>query len=166
MIGSWSTLLPLMQEMHLPLAGLESFCQGSLLYSPFIEDLSQENITPGISQSLQLALFPAVALCDPNLLRGISFQSSEAQKSEWNLDSILNTTGWDVAFLAEENDLQKAVGKNWMLLVISLALALSSLQECQLKTHSPVVCNFWTISIAVGETVHDMMINLCYRNHK
>jgi len=139
-----------LQDDFVPLAGLETFCRGSLLYFPLFDDLSSDHITTTLSSSLQLAVFPAVALCDPALLEGISVQSVTDDRTELdpNLETVMSVfTGVEWVQSARtvlcdsdgDKGVQKMLAKNWRMLMISLSLALTGLQHCQLRTLSPLV---------------------------
>ena len=57
-----------MQGQHFPLAGLESYCNGRLLYSPLFTDLNSSFVTSELSPPVLLSLYPAIALAEPSML--------------------------------------------------------------------------------------------------
>lgn len=141
---------------------MESFCHGRLLYPPLFVDLSPDHVTTTLSHPLQLAIFPAVALCDPKLLEGELVRSMTDDDStielEPDVDAVLSLLTSvdcirDVAAVLsdseEEEDGREGMTpeKNWRMLLISLSLALASLQDCQMKSLSSLVRLFcWTLS--------------------
>lgn len=73
-----------MQGDHFPLSSLEAFCCGSLLFSPV--PTTSSHVLSEFSPSLQLCLFPAVAVAIPSLLQEIDLitvqPSSKMEPSE------------------------------------------------------------------------------------
>ena len=141
---------------------MESFCHGRLLYPPLFVDLSPDHVTTTLSHPLQLAIFPAVALCDTKLLEGELLRNMTDDDStielEPDMDAVLSLLTSvdcirDVAAVLsdseEEEDGREGMTpeKNWRMLLISLSLALASLQDCQMKSLSSLVRLFcWTLS--------------------
>ena len=157
------------QEPHLPLAGLDSYCRGSSLYSPFFDDLPSQSVSSSLTHPNMLSLLPATALCEPTLLKGIPLQNTDlpvvdeqSLARDHNLDRLMTgEVDWKlepkVVFLAgdeedvKDNDLWKVVEKNWKLLVISLSLSVCQLQKTPLKTQSQLVCVCAHMSVCLWE---------------
>ena len=133
---------------------MESFCHGRLLYSPLFVDLSPDCVITTLSHPLQLVIFPAVALCDPKLLEGELVRNMRDDDStielEPDMDALLSLfTGVecisDVAAVLSDSEGEGGEGggmtlaKNWRMLLLSLSLALASLQDCQMKSLSSLV---------------------------
>ena len=151
-----------LQDDFIPLAGMESFCHGRLLYPPLFVDLSPDHVTTTLSHPLQLAIFPGAALCDPKLLEGELVRNMTDDDStielEPDMDAVLSLlTSVDcirdvAAVLSDSEEEEDGRGgvtpeKNWRMLLISLSLALANLQDCQMKSLSSLVQLFcWTLS--------------------
>ncbi len=61
-------LVSVLQGQHFPLGGLETFCNGRLLYSPLFTDLSSSCVASDLSPPVLSSLYPMVALAKPALL--------------------------------------------------------------------------------------------------
>ena len=130
---------------------MESFCHGRLLYPPLFVDLSPDCVTTTLSHPLQLVIFPAVALCDPKLLEGELVRNVTDDDStielEPDMDAVLSLFTSvdcirDVAAVLSDSEGEgggMTLAKNWRMLLISLSLALASLQDCQMKSLSSLV---------------------------
>ena len=130
---------------------MESFCHGRLLYPPLFVDLSPDCVTTTLSHPLQLVIFPAVALCDPKLLEGELVRNVTDDDStielEPDMDAVLSLFTSvdcirDVAAVLSDSEGEgggMTLAKNWRMLLISLSLALASLQDSQMKSLSSLV---------------------------
>lgn len=133
--------------MFIPLFGLDSFCKGSLLYAPYFEDMASDSVSGTLLPSLQLALFPAVALCNPKLLREIPFlhlETSELEPPPDTVASMLSTleNGMDLKVVLSSEEEPATLAKKWKQLVTLLTLAVTSLQT---NTKSVLVSLFWML---------------------
>ena len=149
------------QKSFLPLAGLESFCDRKMVYTPFFNDLSSSIVSPTIPPSLLPTLFPAVPFTDLKSIEG-AFKATIGPHSETDqsdASSAVAAIEQVVKALkvpkkmsqpslvemacavgsAEAHDDHSPVAKDWRQLTISLCLALTSLKECKLSNRTYLV---------------------------
>ena len=150
------------QNSFFPLAGLESFCDWRMVYSPFFSDQSSSIISPTLPPSLLLTLFPTVPFADlkcieDTLKATVDLHSgSDESVASLSLSAVENILKAlkvskssrpslvETAFRVEDRnscDSGSLVAKDWKELTISLCSALSCLKECKLTNRTHLVKN-------------------------
>lgn len=129
-----------LQESFFPVNVLEKFCEGTMLYSPFLSPDVSIPVISTFPPSLNSVIFPAVVFCDPKLLAGALATGGENELLEHIIEEILA----GVLSSPEEHNYveiasrvkgeRKMHGGSWSDFVTSLCLAMSALQPCQLKS--------------------------------
>lgn len=148
------------QASFFPLAGLESFCDGKMVYNPFFTDQSSSVVSPVLPPLLLLTLFPALPFTDLEsvevILRAmVSLRSGNDQsvaslflsaaKEVLKALKFGNPSGPNLVEIAcrvksqNSQDDGSLVEKDWRELTMALGSALSCLKECKLTSRTYLV---------------------------
>ena len=152
-------------QAFLPLAGLEEFCRGSLLYSPLFKDLASAGVPSTLLRVLRLLLYPAVSLVERAVVEAALSEVSDDGGLWQQVADVLLSCDWSSECLLpgggeEGGPPECSSSENWVLLATVLAQALVCLSPGQLERPSNTVsvCVMFTSD---REVVIDLHANSC-----